>query len=502
MRSHRFARAAIAMGSLGLAFAGWSAGCAQGHDPDFEGEGAGTTTGTTPVGGGGSGGQIVGGGGAGGESPCGVDCSTIETDQCHEGVCDEDTLNCAVVAKADDTPCDDEQFCTIGDACDDGTCMGGGANDCGQTPDACSEIICNEGSQSCSSQPLTDGSPCVPSDLCQVNATCTNGLCTGSPKDCLFAPVPNECHVSQCNSNTGDCEPVAGNDGDTCHDENDMCLVNGICSGGNCNNTVPVDCSALTQGCFNGICDSQTGLCEQDPVPPGGDCAEATDDCNQGICDANGDCNPNPINGGQACDDGFPCTSGTLCTAGQCTGGSSGVTLFMAEDFQGNAAGWTLDGEWQIGSALASSGHSISCGSGDPASDHTPTIDNGIAGATIGGNVSTALHPFYYLTSPAVDTTGSPTVTLQYWRWLNSDYASYMQNQVEVFNGSIWVALWQSGPSPGIQDSTWSLQTHDISAYSNPALQVRFSWEVGSSGAYTCSGWNLDDVVIASAGCF
>jgi hypothetical protein len=30
---------------------------------------------------------------------------------------------------------------------------------------------------------------------------------------------------------------------------------------------------------------------------------------------------------------------------------------------------------------------------------------------------------------------------------------------------------------------------------------VRFGFNVGSSGVYTCSGWNIDDVLIATGTC-
>lgn len=169
--------------------------------------------------------------------------------------------------------------------------------------------------------------------------------------------------------------------------------------------------------------------------------------------------------------------------------------LLFTEDFSDNSAGWTLGPEWQIGSAMSSSGQTT--GYGDPAFDHTPTADNGVAGVVIGGNASTGLHGFYYLTSPIINTTGDAGgLSLSYWRWLNSDYTPYMQNTVDVWNGSSWVSIWQSGPSPEVTDNAWKNMTHDITAYSNANLQVRFGFNVGSSGVWTMSSWNLDDVIV------
>jgi large repetitive protein len=108
-------------------------------------------------------------------------------------------------------------------------------------------------------------------------------------------------------------------------------------------------------------------------------------------------------------------------------------------------------------------------------------------------------HGFYYLTSPVINATG-PSLTLDYWRWLNSDYVPFMQNSVEVFDGASWIPVWQSAGSPGVQDGAWTEQSMDISAYANPNLQVRFGFDVTSAGVFTVSSWNLDDVTITS-GC-
>lgn len=109
-------------------------------------------------------------------------------------------------------------------------------------------------------------------------------------------------------------------------------------------------------------------------------------------------------------------------------GQASATTLFF-EDFSDNSAGWTLGTEWQIGPATGSpgSGH----GNPDPAQDFTPTSDNGLAGVIIGGNATTSLHDYYFLTSPVINLSNAFTpVTLSFRRWLNSDYLPFMQNVV------------------------------------------------------------------------
>ncbi len=174
---------------------------------------------------------------------------------------------------------------------------------------------------------------------------------------------------------------------------------------------------------------------------------------------------------------------------------TSGV--YLQEPFDDNSAGWTLDTEWQIGPAVASP-PSASCGDGDPSSDADGAGGTeGLAGIVIGGGASTVIHPYSYLTSPPVDTTGAAELSLEFDRWLNSDYTPYMNNSVEVFDGVAWVVLWESGPSPSITESAWSHHTFDITSYSNAAVQVRFGLVVGSNGAYSgCGSWNVDNVTI------
>jgi PKD domain-containing protein len=174
----------------------------------------------------------------------------------------------------------------------------------------------------------------------------------------------------------------------------------------------------------------------------------------------------------------------------------SAPDVLFSESFADNAQGWTLGPEWQIGAATASSGQVY--GNPDPADDHSASLDNGVAGVVIGGNASTGIHDYYYLTSPVVDAEGASSLSLEFWRWLNSDYTPYMQNSVEVFDGTQWVVVWQSAGSPGVQDAAWTQQALDISAYANAALQVRFGFNVGNVGVFTVSSWNLDDVTIVA----
>ncbi|QSX66567.1 MAG: DUF4347 domain-containing protein [Dolichospermum sp. DET69] len=177
-----------------------------------------------------------------------------------------------------------------------------------------------------------------------------------------------------------------------------------------------------------------------------------------------------------------------------------GFTTYFSDDFANNTKGWTLGTEWQIGAAKTSTGQVF--GNPDPGTDNTPTADNGVAGVVIGGNASAALHDFYYLTSPVINTSTANKLFFEFARWLNSDYTPYMQNKVEIFNGSSWVNLLPSNFNdyPGVQDNAWTPQQFDISAYKSASTQIRFGFNVGSAGVFTVSSWNVDDVKIYGDG--
>jgi hypothetical protein len=240
-----------------------------------------------------------GGGGAGGADLCATDCSAITPPDCYVSVCNDGQHPgpvgvCVVVAAAAGTPCEDGFFCTVGDTCQAGTCTGGPPNDCGSTPGPCESVTCNEATKACTSQPAGNGASCTPTSLCQVGGICSNGNCVGQPKDCFFAPVPDDCHVAECNPQNGMCEPVPGNQGQICTDPTDLCTVGKTCNAGACTGGQPKNCTALTQGCNLGVCDAGTGQCVAQTVP----------------------------NGAQ-CDDLNACTVGEICNNGSCAGGTA-----------------------------------------------------------------------------------------------------------------------------------------------------------------------------------
>jgi hypothetical protein len=175
-------------------------------------------------------------------------------------------------------------------------------------------------------------------------------------------------------------------------------------------------------------------------------------------------------------------------------------SVYFDETFANNSKGWTMvAGQgWAIGPLVAAP-YVPTQGSPDPTLDHTPTADNGVAGVYIGTQTPITLHGQYYLTSPIINVSAAPTVILEFWRHLNTDYPPYMDSPVEVFNGSTWVPIFNVQAGMSIFDMAWTKVTYDVTAHKNANFRVRFGWSVDSSGAYDISSWNIDDLRLVSS---
>ena len=453
-------------------------------------------------------------------------------DACNDGVCTAGM--CAKMPKADGTTCDDGMFCTTADVCSAGVCAGstrvcpdvvdttssssgtGGAGGAASSSsasggmgtgggpamlDACHVWACNEGLKVCEIVPGTSGIACSSGDACIVDETCApNGTCgNGVAKDC--SPLDSECAQGICTPGLG-CElvPNAPFEGFPC-DGNNTCAVS-KCVAGKCNLVSPKNTGSA--------CDDKVNCTTNDVCQPNGFCGGSPacvslNPCTDAVCDeaAGGTCNfPGKVNG-SPCVLPDPCAAGNVCQGGACGGGTITKSYFY-DSFDDNNKGWLLGPEWGIAHAEVSP--MVSYGS-DPAFDHSPVGNGGVAGVVIGGNESPVIHAPYYIESSVINITlATGELYLTYYRWLNSDYLPYMRNMVEVFNGIKWVEVWTSGSSPGIQDSPpvgtgWTFQAHNITAYKNPLLKVRFGYEIKSGGAFTIGSWNLDDVKLQNIAC-
>ncbi|MCA9623877.1 MAG: hypothetical protein KC731_32870 [Myxococcales bacterium] len=352
-----------------------------------------------------------------------------------------------------------------------GTAGGGNQPDCLEDVDCvsltadCAQGKCQGGS--CVAVNLPNGTGCDDGSVCSQGDLCFDGVCSGSPVDC--GPPPGQCWASICDDIAG-CVAEPLPEGSLC-DDGDACTPEDFCSMGTC-------------------------------VGGPADCTDLDGPCTIGQCTPNG-CVAVPKPDGTSCNDGDPCTSTDFCAAGTCIG-TGGPTAYFSDDFSDNSAGWTLGTDWQIGPAMASMGSVI--GGEDPAMDHTNTNDNGVAGLNIGGLSGTTVHGPFWLESPTFNASAPGPVILTFWRWLNSDWAPFMNNFIEVWDGMTWHQVWQSGPPPAIQDAPpngpgWNLQSFDITSFKSSTMRIRFGMEIGQAGAFQSSSWNIDDVVVANAQC-
>lgn len=450
-------------------------------------------------------------------------------DACNVGACDEATRSCAAAPGNEGQSCSSGELCTTDTTCHNGVCGGGTTRDCSVFDDLCSVGVCDPVT-GCKPEMKGDGLPCDPgSSAGCYSAICEGGVCHKIPRAdgtaCALAGF-DPCSIGVCQSAVCQAEP--GNDGAPCDDGMFNPCTQGACSLGACKSgAVPdgVPCNDFAFCTVNDHC--TTGVCGGDPNTCGPaspclifQCDEASQTCasvagNDGApCDDGSACTVGttcaagvcgkgtPTNEGGACVVGS-CTTGDICTAGVC-GGGQGPTIYFQDDFKDNSRGWLLGPEWQIGPAVVSS---TGLSGDDPPNDHSPSADNGVAGVVLGGNPSPVVHPYHYLESPAFNTSAEAgSVTLGFYRWLNSDYDPFMHNRVEVYNGSQWIVVWQTGASPAITDSPpagpgWTYVSYDLTSYKNAGMKVRFGYDVGSSGVYNIGSWNVDDVLVASAAC-
>ncbi|HYC55604.1 MAG TPA: hypothetical protein VEL28_11795, partial [Candidatus Binatia bacterium] len=261
----------------------------------------------------------------------GIDC-TIDS-------CNEVTDACQFTAS--DAQCDNGTFCDGVETCSDvAGCEDGLPVDCEGESDTCNQGVCDEEANACGTDPINEGGDCDDGNFCTVDDTCQNGVCTGTPRSCDDGVG---CTVDSCDENAGACVNT-GSDA-LCQDDV-FCDGSEICNtDSGCMDGTPPDCSGSSGSCTIGACNEitdscvglptnegnicddslfctvsdtcQTGVCTGSPM----DCSNLDDECMEGVCneDANA-CQAQNSNQGGGCDDGDECTENDTCNAGVCAG--------------------------------------------------------------------------------------------------------------------------------------------------------------------------------------
>ncbi len=153
--------------------------------------------------------------------------------------------------------------------------------------------------------------------------------------------------------------------------------------------------------------------------------------------------------------------------------------------------GWSRQGQWAFGKPAGLGG--ASHGHPDPTGGATGT---NVFGVNLSGDYAITVGGPYYLTAGPFDFSGYSGMKLQFQRWLNTDYPPFVYATIEIStNGASWTGIWTNGPSE-VADAAWTRVSYDISAYADGRtnISVRWGYNIGQSGAFAYSGWNLDDI--------
>ncbi|MDF7801033.1 hypothetical protein P4C99_16270 [Pontiellaceae bacterium B1224] len=147
--------------------------------------------------------------------------------------------------------------------------------------------------------------------------------------------------------------------------------------------------------------------------------------------------------------------------------------------------GWTTEGQWAFGNPQGLDG--------DPSSGYT---GENVYGYNLAGKYANS-QPQYWLTTPALDCSGTTNVVLRFQRWLQIESASYDHAYIQISSdGTRWQSVWSHSGS-SLRTSAWQEMEYDISAYADENATVYLRWGMGTTdGSVNYCGWNIDDVEI------
>jgi hypothetical protein len=145
-----------------------------------------------------------------------VQCPT-PSDPCKVSVCVPATGICETRDAPNGTPCEDGNLCTLNDTCQNGTCRAGSPRTCPTSTDPCKVNVCVPATGNCVAQNAPNGTPCNDNNLCTTGEACQNGTCQGGTgKTC---PAGQTCvpATGVCQCTTGvTCGTICCNSGQVC----------------------------------------------------------------------------------------------------------------------------------------------------------------------------------------------------------------------------------------------------------------------------------------------
>ena len=152
-------------------------------------------------------------------------------DQCHDATCDPATRQCSSSAKPDGASCNDGNGCTQTDTCQSGVCTGSNPVVCTALDQCHVAGTCDPTTGVCSNPAKTNGTACNDNNACTSGETCQNGSC-GSPTGTVTCTALDQCHVAgTCDTTTGVCSNPTKTNGTACNDGN-ACTRTDTCQSG------------------------------------------------------------------------------------------------------------------------------------------------------------------------------------------------------------------------------------------------------------------------------
>ncbi len=239
--------------------------------------------------------------------------------------------------------CMDGDACTVGDHCQEGTCVGlpvacddgdpctddlcdglGGCKtefntaacddgDACTVADGCVEGVCGGVAVPCECQADSDCLSLEDGDVCNGTLFCDKGkwpyLCAVEPGTEITCPLPPAgkdafCQATACDSGTGKCSIVPAHEGFAC-DDGDACTIGEHCASGTCGQGAGLGCQD-DNPCTDDSCEPGVGCIHKANAAP----------CSDGnVCTTDDMCSATVCVGGAllACDDGSVCTGTETC---------------------------------------------------------------------------------------------------------------------------------------------------------------------------------------------
>jgi hypothetical protein len=241
------------------------------------------------------------------------------SDECHAaGVCDAATGRCSSPTQADDSACSDQNPCTVGDSCQSGACQGGGQKAC-PDPDQCHERgVCNPDDGSCSNPARADETPCSDDNSCTAGDICQAGTCRGqliicqAPEMCLAGACTVSCQAPRVQCGPECIDPTS--DRNNCGACGNVCPAGGSCNDGvcACPGSAPFNCGGTCRDCCESCgeclrCAEDGNSCVPNPVRDSMSCGGGGSSCCAGTCcAASQTCGGQPGEGGRRCENPPP----------------------------------------------------------------------------------------------------------------------------------------------------------------------------------------------------